>query len=285
MVEVAIATRGSELAIAQARLVASLLESTHPGLRTRLVEISTTGDEDRTTPVSALTEIGAFVRSIQRAVIDGVADVAVHSCKDLPTSGPPELEAVYPQRAAPWDVLCGSTIEGLEDGARIGTGSPRRSAQLSQLRPDLRIEGVRGNVDTRLGHVASGRFDGVVLAEAGLSRLGRLSDATYRFSIDEMVPAPAQGALAVEARRGTEARELLEAIDDPGTRMVVEAERRLLELTGAGCRAALGALGSISPNGVSLSGFVSDERGPRRGLAEGASPSQAAFRLQKELGL
>ncbi|NIQ59510.1 MAG: hydroxymethylbilane synthase, partial [Gemmatimonadetes bacterium] len=134
MTELRLATRASALAVAQSEWVAARLEETHPDIRVRLVEITTAGDADRTTSVVALTEVGAFVRAVQQAVLRGEADVAVHSCKDLPVAGPEALEAFYPAREVPWDVLCGSTLQGLRRGARVGTGSPRRKAQLLALR-------------------------------------------------------------------------------------------------------------------------------------------------------
>lgn len=279
-----IATRASSLALAQARWVADRLRASHPQLETELVEITTTGDADRISPVTTLTEVGAFVRSVQRAVLEGVADLAVHSCKDLPVNGPDGLAAVFPERESPWDVLCGIAMDDLPEGARVGTGSPRRTAQLAALRADLVIDGIRGNVETRLGKVASGEYDAVVLAEAGLRRLGLESQVRTLFPVTQMVPAPAQGALAVEALRESEAFELLSSIDHAPTRTAVEAERSLLARTGAGCRAALGAL-AIVDDGVEMHGFVEDERGPRRAIVKQDDAETASLMLQEELGL
>ncbi len=280
-----IATRKSRLAVSQAEWVASEITKAHPGLEVSLVEVTTTGDEDRTSSVTTLTEVGAFVRAVQQAVVEGRADLAVHSCKDLPVEGPSELVAVYPRREEPWDVLCGEDLDSLPSGARVGTGSPRRAAQMARLRPDVEIQDVRGNVDTRLGKVSSGEFDAVILAEAGLRRLGREADIDYRFDLEEMVPAPAQAALAVEARVGSAAAAMARSIDDPATRRVVEAERALLAYTQAGCRSALGALGSLHRSKIRLTGFVQDERGARYGEAEATEPDVVARRLQSVLGL
>ena len=140
MKTIRIATRASQLALVQARWVGGALQASHPGLRVELVEVTTTGDLDRTSPVATLTEVGAFVRSVQQAVLDGRADMAVHSCKDMPVHGPDGLRLVFPRREVPWDVMCGSTVAALPAGARVGTGSPRRSAQLALLRPDLVID-------------------------------------------------------------------------------------------------------------------------------------------------
>lgn len=271
--------------MAQAREVAALLSAARPDLEVSMVEVSTTGDRDRTTSVSTLTEVGAFVRAVQQAVIDGRADLAVHSCKDLPVDGPEGLTDFYPKRAEPWDVLCGHDLKTLPHRAAVGTGSPRRAAQLRALRPDVEISDIRGNVDTRLEKMHSGEYDAVVLAEAGLCRLGLVDEIGHRFSIDEMVPAPAQAALAVEVRDDDPIAELMAAIDHTDTRSAVEAERALLANTGAGCRAALGALGTVTPSGIHLTGFVEDGEGLRFGEAEGPSPDQAARELQAVLGL
>jgi len=285
MSDLRLATRGSGLALAQAGEVARLLVDAHPGLQVSIVEVTTTGDRDRVTSVATLTEVGAFVRAVQETVLEGEADVAVHSCKDLPVDGPSGLAAFYPPREAPWDVLCGRDLESLPNGARVGTGSPRRTAQLRLLRPDLQVEEIRGNVDTRLEKMKSGEYDAVVLAEAGLRRLGRNDEIGHRFSLAEMVPAPGQGVLAVEARSGDRAADLLDAIDDTAVRRAVEAERSLLALTRAGCRSALGALGVAADDRVRLIGFVEDERGPRFGEAEGDDPQVAARNLQAALEL
>ena len=251
MVDVRIATRGSELARIQATWVGERLAEARPGLTFELVEITTVGDRDRTSPVTALTQMGAFVRSVQQAVLDGRADVAVHSAKDLPVDGPDGLMAVHPVRARPFDALCSFSLEDLPSGATVGTGSPRRAAQLEQLRPDVNVVDVRGNVDTRLGAVDAGRIDAVILAEAGLTRLGRLDAIGHRFSTEQMVPAPGQGALTVEAAEATEAAEMLVAIDDPAVARTVGAERHLLARTGAGCRSAFGALATVTrPTGA-----------------------------------
>lgn len=280
-----IATRASRLAMAQAGAVANALRAAHPGLEISLVEVESSGDIDKTSPVSTLTEVGAFVRSIQHAVLAGNADLAVHSCKDLPIAGPPSLVPFYLERNEPWDVLCGHDLESLPSRARVGTGSPRRAAQLKILRPDVEVVDIRGNVDTRLEKMRTGGYDAVVLAEAGLRRLGIEDEARHRFSVGEMVPAPGQAAIAVEATAGSRAAELAQAIDHPTTRMAVESERTLLANTGAGCRSALGALGVVSDRGLHLSGFVADEDGPRFGVAEGRDGQAVATQLQSVLGL
>jgi hydroxymethylbilane synthase len=284
MSDLVLATRGSRLALAQAHRVVERLGDTHPGVAVSVLEVSTGGDIDRTTPVTELTELGAFVRAIQQAVLDGRADLAVHSCKDMPTSGPEGLIAAYPEREAPWDVLCGAALADLRDGARVGTGSPRRRAQLLALRPDLRVEDIRGNVGTRLDMAESGEFDAVVLAEAGLRRLVLQDSIRHRFTLDEMVPAPAQAALAVEAREGSEAAHIVSAIDDSITRIAVETERTLLAVTGAGCRAALGAHAVVDA-GITLTAFVEDEDGPRRAVESARDATGLVDRVRQALRL
>lgn len=285
MSDLRIATRASALALAQAQRVAELLRASNPGMEVSLVEVSTTGDRDRTTSVTTLTEVGAFVRSVQLAVLDGDADLAVHSCKDLPVEGPEGLVAIYPERAAPWDVLCGHTLETLPNDARVGTGSPRRAAQIEALRPDVEVADIRGNVGTRLEKMRTGLYDAIVLAEAGLRRLGLEHEIGHRFALGEMVPAPAQAALAVEARADDPQLDLYMAMDDQTTRVAVETERSLLRLTRAGCRSALGALAEPNGKSIHVTGFVEDDAGRRFAEADGSGPEDAARSLQAELKL
>lgn len=285
MTEFRIATRRSPLAMAQARHVAGLLKKKHPGSEVTFVEIDSTGDLDRSSPVATLTEIGAFVRSVQAAVLAGRADLAVHSCKDLPVAGPPDLVPIFPSRASRWDALCGHDLDSLPPGAKVGTGSPRRASQMLRLRPDVQVTDIRGNVDTRLAKLGRDRYDAIILAEAGLERLGRTEAIGHRFTLEEMVPAPAQGALAVEARAGTTVADQLLALDDERVRTEVEAERAVLGLTNAGCRSALGASGRAEGALLRLSGFVEDKDGPRSATVEGQSADDAAVRLKEALAL
>ena len=284
MTELVLATRGSALAVAQSRLVASDIERRHPEITVRLLVVETTGDRDRTTAVTSLTELGAFVRSVQTAVLAGEADLAVHSAKDLPVDGPETLVAYHPARADAADALVGVSLEDLPGGARVGTGSPRREAQLRILRPDVDVVAVRGNVDTRVGLVGS-TVDAVVLAVAGLERVGLADRVSHRFDLAEMVPAPAQGALAVEVGRGTLAEDVVSELADPATTLAIAAERSLLEITGAGCRTALGAHATVDDDRISMHVFVSDEQGPRRAIVDGHDPLDAAQTARKELGM
>ena len=284
MTEFRLATRKSPLAIAQASIVARRLSEL--GHSSSMVEVTTTGDRDRVSSVATLTELGAFVRAVQQAVIDGHADIAVHSGKDLPVDGPEGLLGVHIERASPWDVLCGASLSRLPEGARVGTGSPRRGAQLRLLRPDVEVVDIRGNVATRLDLTRSGDLAAVILAEAGLIRQG-LSDAIdHRFSLTEMVPAPAQAALAIEAAAGSAAAGILADLEDVDVARAVSAERELLAITGAGCRSALGAYAVVGEGGgIRMTGFVDDDDGPRRAEVEADTPARAARRMRGELAL
>ena len=269
-----IATRTSALAIAQCELVAARLRAAHPGLTTELVGVNTTGDADRSSPIAALTEMGAFVRSVQVAVLDGRADIAVHSCKDLPTESPLDI-AAFPERANPFDVLVGAGWSNLPTGAIIGTGSPRRVEQLKHLRDDLSFIELRGNVETRVSKIASGVADAAVLAHAGLSRLGRQDSISSVFAVEQMVPAPAQGIIAVEAEPDSEAHSLVSAIDDARVRRQAETERGLLVATGAGCRTSLAAYAVLNGDDIQFTVFVADEAGSRRTTVTATGPESA----------
>lgn len=240
-----VGTRASALARTQTDLVAAALDAP-----VEIVPISTEGDRTN----AALAQIGGtgvFVSALREALLRGDIDVAVHSYKDLPTaSADGVVMAAVPRREDPRDVLVargGLTLGELPAGARIGTGSPRRAAQLRALGLGLSVVAIRGNVDTRLGKVASGELDGVVLAYAGLRRLGREGEASEVLDPIQVLPAPAQGALAVECRADDDtARELLAALDHADTRTAVLAERALLTALEAGCSAPIGALAEIA---------------------------------------
>jgi len=284
--EIRLATRRSALALWQANRVADRLRAVDDTLEVTLVEIDSTGDLDRVSPVATLTEMGAFVRSVQVAVLDGRADAAVHSLKDLPTVGPDGLTLVaFPERATPWDALVGSTLAELPDGAVVGTGSPRRISQLRLVRPDLATVELRGNVDTRLAKVDDGVVDAAILAGAGLERLGHADRITERFDATTMIPAPGQGVLAVETATDHPLFDLLASLDDPDLRPLVEAERGLLVATGAGCRSALGAIASWDGTSIRMDAFADEGDGPRRITVHADAPPDVVEAARKGLGL
>ena len=248
-----IATRGSLLARTQSGHVADALREAS-GREVELVHVRTHGDADQTTPLASFGGVGVFVTAVREAVLRGDADVAVHSLKDLPTEPAAGLEiAAIPVRQDPRDVLVardGLTLDTLPQGARVGTGSPRRAAQLLALRPDLAVVALRGNVDTRVRAVTEGDLDAVVLARAGLARLDRLDVVTQEIEVDLMLPAPAQGALAVECRDDdVVVLEALRRLDDAPTRAAVTAERALLAELEAGCSAPVGAYATVTVSG------------------------------------
>jgi hydroxymethylbilane synthase len=244
-------TRRSRLAMTQSGHVADMIRD-RLGLEGELVEVTTDGDRSQAagTPLTDTgSSTGVFVSALRDALLAGEVDLAVHSLKDLPTYPQPGVALVaVPPREDPRDVVVardGLTLGELPSGARVGTGSPRRAAQLGALGLGLEVLGVRGNVDTRIGKVRSGEFDAIVLARAGLARIGRLDEVTETLDPLQMLPAPGQGALAVECRAGDELVDALAALDDPRTRAAVEAERAVLATLEGGCAAPIGTLAEI----------------------------------------
>ena len=254
---VRIATRRSPLARAQAELVADLLRVANPGLRAEFVLVETTGDRDRTRAIEALGERGVFSRGVQAALLDGRADIAVHSYKDLPTEPLAGLRiAAIPVRADPRDALLsrsGEPLDDLPEGATIGTGSARRSAQVLAARPDLRVQPLRGNVGTRIGRVQAGELAAALLAVAGLERAGLAGDSAEILEPPEFLPAPAQGALAVEVRTDrTDVELLVQRIDNAESRAAVTAERAFLRDLRGGCTVPAGALATVDRTDLTL---------------------------------
>lgn len=240
-------TRRSALATAQATMVADALRA--HGHEVELVMITTTGDVNRA-PLEQIGGTGVFVSALRDALVANEIDVAVHSLKDLPTAPVEALTvAAIPHREDPRDVLIardGMTLGELPTGAVVGTGSPRRQAQIEALGLGLELTGIRGNVDTRIAMVTDGKLDAVVLARAGLSRLGRLTEVTETIDPIQVLPAPGQGALAIECRADDDAVVTAVAVlDDPATRAAVQAERQLLATLEAGCTAPVGALAEV----------------------------------------
>lgn len=241
-------TRASALATTQSGLVADLIRE-RLGREVELVEVSTEGDRTAA-PLATLGGTGVFVSALRDALLAGTVDVAVHSLKDLPTTPADGITlAAVPLREDPRDVVVardGLTLGELPVGSRLGTGSPRRVSQLEALGLGLELQGIRGNVDTRIRKVHEGEVDAVVLARAGLARLGRLDEVTEVLDPIQMLPAPGQGALAIECRTGdADLVAALAQLDDPASRAAVTAERAVLSALEAGCSAPLGALAEV----------------------------------------
>ena len=279
-----IGTRGSRLALAQAREVAQAL--TALSVETELVAITTAGDRGADPASDPAGVKGLFVSEIVRALRDGEVDLAVHSAKDLPAGNEAADEqrtrglviAAVPERASALDVLV--TRDGnLRPGARVGTSSIRRRAQVFRLRPDVLVEDLRGNVDTRLRKLRDGETDALILAGAGLLRLGVVPEHAAPMSLSEMVPAPGQGCLAVQARASDGATiEALSALDHAPSRMALETERGLMARLGGGCALPLGAFAEPGPRGVKLLAIALSPDGSRiaRTEVDGATPEDVA---------
>ena len=275
------ATRGSRLARLQTDLVAQML-----GVEVEAVVVDTQGDRQTDVPIWELGGRGVFVKEVQAAVIAGRADFAVHSAKDLPSSTPEGLTlASVPERGDPRDALVGQRFDALPPGARIGTGSVRRRAQLAWLRPDLTFGGLRGNMETRLSKAES--FAAIVVAAAALDRLGRSSEVTEMLGVEVMVPQVGQGALAIECRAGDDAtRAALAAIEHAPSRKAVDAERAWLREVGGGCDLPVGAYATVAGDGrVTLTAMIGtpDGRIVMRDTASDDDPAELGRRLARHL--
>lgn len=265
-----VGSRGSRLALTQAERAVEALR--RPGVEIALVPITTAGDRDRSKPFGQIGERGVFVKELEEALLGGRIDVAVHSAKDMTSQDTTGLAVgAYPRREDPRDALCGAAA--LRPGMRIGTASVRRRAQLLALEPTLSIEPLRGNVDTRLRKRRERRLDAVVLAAAGLDRLGLGHEIGRRFDPEELLPEAGQGALALQVRAGEE--HLVAAADDPETRRRVEAERRCVALIGGGCLAPVAAY----HDGTTLTALVADEDGAWLERRSGDDPEAVAREL------
>ncbi len=261
-----IATRQSPLALWQAEHIAQRLSLI--GVSTQIVPLISSGDIDMR-PIMAGRQMGVFTKRIQQALIDDEADVAVHSLKDLPTEVDKTLVlAAVPQRETVVDALVSPdqwTLDDLPQRARVGTGSRRRVAQLLFLRPDLQLSPIRGNVQTRLAKLTAGEFDAIVLAEAGILRLGMDELPRVALSLNDMLPAPGQGALGIEVRRDdAEAERLVSQLSDPATFACVTAERTLLSALHGGCLAPIAALAEVANNQLRLTARVLSTNGVTR---------------------
>ena len=280
-----IGTRGSQLALWQAQFVKSQLKYHFPSLKIHLRTIRTTGDTIQDRSLVGLGK-GVFTKEIENALLAGEIDLAVHSLKDLPTELPGGLcIAAILKRDDPRDVLVTATGFPLEDllgGAKIGTTSPRRKAQLLHLRPNLRVVDVRGNIDTRLRKLQETDLDGIILAAAGIKRLLDSEIITQYFDIERMVPAVGQGALAVEAREGdNRINTLLTPLNDPETIAEITAERTVLKCLGGGCQVPVGAYATHVDGGLSLIAAVCHPEGIHRIVETATGTPDAAQHLGK----
>lgn len=287
---VRIGTRGSALALWQARWVEERLRLELPGRGTELVTVTTRGDVHTGAFTGAPEEVGFFTSGIEAALLEGRVDVAVHSLKDLPATGGAGLPVLaVPLRDDPADVLVsrsGEPLDALPPGARVGTSSPRRTCLILALRPDLVVEPIRGNVDTRVSKVRAGDFDATVLAAAGLARLGMADAAAERFDPVDFPPAPGQGALAVQAREDDD--ELLAAvrrIDDARARTTADTERICLEALGGGCARPIGAHARFDEGRIVLTAVVGTLDGSKLLRAEraGTNPAELGRTVAEEL--
>lgn len=284
-----VATRASELALWQSRHVAALLEARNPGLEVELIQMTTAGDRILDRPLAKIGGKGLFIKELEYALADGRADIAVHSMKDVPADLPPELHiAAVLEREDPHDVLvsaAGQTLAGLAEGARVGTSSLRRRSQLMRLRPDLRISDLRGNVPTRLRRLEEGQFDAIVLACAGLLRLGLFTPGCQRIAIGDMLPAVGQGAIGIECRRGDAAIEALIApLADAATATCVRAERAMNACLGGSCQVPIAGHAELVDGEVRLAGLVAAVDGGEMVRQTASGPAAEAERIGRELG-
>lgn len=256
-------TRGSRLALAQTRLVVSALQAANSSLSFEIVSVTTKGDRVTDRPLATFRGTGVFVKELERALLDGEADIAVHSLKDVPTASPEGLVlSSFPERADPRDVILtrtGGSLGELRPGSVIGTSSPRRMLQLAQIRPDLRFSDIRGNLDTRIEKMQSGDYDAIILAAAGMMRLGKTVEPTQFLPVQTCIPAVGQGVLALQVRADDgEAAVVTAGINHSPTACTVGAERHVLQVIGGGCALPLGALAKISENRITIEAAFGD---------------------------
>ena len=286
-----IGTRGSRLALAQSEWVKERVEERYPDIRVELVRIKTKGDKILDSPLSEIGGKGLFVKEIEDALLRKEVDVAVHSIKDVPTELPEGLELrVFPKREDPCDAFISvdyETLKDLPEGSSVGTSSLRRSAQLLHMRSDLDIVPLRGNVDTRLRKLESGDFQAIILASAGLRRLGLASRINQVISPDALLPAIGQGALGLEMRQDHEMWELLNFLNHEPTEAAIRAERAFLKELEGGCQVPIACYGFLSGENLILKGLVAELNGSRiiRDEVEGKkeSPEDMGVSLAKRL--
>ncbi|MBS3819060.1 hydroxymethylbilane synthase [bacterium] len=264
--KIVLGTRGSQLALRQSEIVISQLKHTSPQLQIELKVIKTTGDKNITSPMSHMDDKGLFVKEIEKALLEKKVDLAVHSLKDLPVDQPPGLQiSALIKRESPYDVFVSnqfSSLEEMESGSILGTGSLRRKSQLLYMRPDLRVKEIRGNVETRLRKLDKGAYQGLILAACGLERLGLGERITQVLPVEKMIPAVGQGSLAVETRKGhKKINELCLNLHHEQTQSSIQEERKFLNTMGGGCQVPLGCYAFFKNNYFLIKGFIGDLEG------------------------
>lgn len=282
---ITIGSRGSQLALWQAHHIAASLRAL--GVETRLEIIKTTGDKIQDVPLAQVGGKGLFTKEIEEALLAGTIDLAVHSLKDMPTDLPAGLTlSAIPQREEPRDALIGASLDELCEGTRVGTSSLRRAAQLHSLGRGLKIDNLRGNVDTRLRKLDEGQYDAIVLAAAGLRRLGWENRITELIPVEIMCPAVGQGALAIETRDDEgAAQQVARKLNHAPTQTAVTAERALLAVLGGGCQVPIGAHATVNGSNIQLQAIVASPDGSRviRGELSGTDASSLGQQLGQKL--
>jgi hydroxymethylbilane synthase len=283
-----VGTRGSKLSITQTNAVLDSIKAVHPDVKFEVRIIKTLGDEDAKHPLFTIDRRGIFEKELGIAIAKGEIDMAVHSLKDVPTEESPDnVIAAIPKRGSPHDVLISKNmvpLEALPKCGVVGTGSLRRLAEVKHLRPDLQVKAIRGNVDTRIRKVNEGKFGGVIVAEAGLERMGINGLISERFSLDKFTPAAGQGALAVTAKKENRVViSLLKTIDDPFTRAEVTAERSLVLALEGGCRVPIGTIGRADQKSLSLYACVFSLDGEEKISASAKGSLDEAEALGKQV--
>ena len=286
MTKITIATRKSDLAMWQARHVESLLRRTHPGIEVELLPMVTRGDIILDRPLATIGGKGLFLKELEKALLSGEADIAVHSMKDVPVEDAPGLEVkVLLERANPFDALlnlAGRTLEELTPGARVGTSSLRRQCQLRALRPDLEVADLRGNVNTRIRKLEEGDYDAIILACAGLERLGLERYISQVLQPPRWLPAGTQGTIGIQNRAGDErVRELLEPLGDPAATLRTRAERAVATSLHGSCQVPLAVYATLEGGRLALSGLVGTPDGATLLRSDHEGPAEAVDDIAK----
>jgi hydroxymethylbilane synthase len=283
-----VATRRGELAMAQTQMVMAALKAKHPEIEIRIMELTTEGDKDRRTALWDLKDTGFFTSRLEEALLAGEADFAVHSFKDLPTLEREGLAvtAVYDRRWPEDCLLARQPFHTLDELPKVGSSSLRRAAQVRQLRPDVQLVPLRGNVQTRIRKLQTTGLDAIILARAGLERLGLTRWISYTFDPRQFIPAPAQGALAIQTRRDDERTvPIVRSIDDERSRAVSLAERQVLTTMKCGCHAPVGAYAECDDGTLEMHAFISDVEGRRVIRQQAAGPVSQAIQLGEKVAV